>query len=155
MEPFWSYEQHFVWQEVKVFHYPLKMWNCLPIFEGALIANVTYTLSVLVKQPNLIQLNFFKRNSPVFLLSSFARQVTCVRLMWGVTIWRLPYLSLDGRRCKISVWRSKHCLEQFYHLRTATNFQMTLPAFMYSFWSLSNKLPTIFWSLIFAFYSPG
>ena len=24
--------------------YPLKMWNCLPIFEGALIASVTYTL---------------------------------------------------------------------------------------------------------------
>ena len=44
MEPFWSYEQHFVWQEVKVFHYPLKIWNCLLIFEGALIASVTYTL---------------------------------------------------------------------------------------------------------------
>ena len=43
MEPFWSCEQHFVRQEVKVFHYPLKMWNCLLIFEGALIPSVTYS----------------------------------------------------------------------------------------------------------------
>ena len=42
----------------------------------------------------------------------------------------------------------------FRYLRTAKNFYMTVP-FMYNFRSLSNKLATIFWSLIFALYFTG
>ena len=34
--------------------------------------------------------------------------------------------------CKISVRRSKYCLEFFYYLRTAKNFLMTFPL-MYNF----------------------
>ena len=44
--------------------------------------------------------------------------------------------------CKISVRRSKYCLEFFITWRTAKNFLMTVP-FMYNFRSLSNKFPTI------------
>ena len=50
--------------------------------------------------------------------------------------------------CEISVRRSKYCLEFSFAWGQLVNFQMNVP-FMYNFQSLSNKLPTIFWSLIF------
>ena len=46
--------------------------------------------------------------------------------------------------CKISVRKSRSVLLRiFYYLRTAKNFQMTVP-FIYNFRSLSNKSRTIF-----------
>ena len=41
----------------------------------------------------------------------------------------------------------------FYYLRTAKNFWMAVP-FMCNFQSLSNKLPTIFWSFNFSHSTP-
>ena len=50
--------------------------------------------------------------------------------------------------CEISVRRSKYCLEFSFAWGRLVNFQMNVP-FKYNFQSLSNKFPTIFWSLIF------
>ena len=50
--------------------------------------------------------------------------------------------------CEISVRRSKYCLEFSFAWGRLVNFQMNV-AFKYNFQSLSNKFPTIFWSLIF------
>ena len=54
-------------------------------------------VTVLVKQPNIIQLNFFKRNSPVILLSSFARQVTLRSAHVRCDDLTIALFSLDGR----------------------------------------------------------
>ena len=55
----------------------------------------------------------------------------------------------------ISVRRSKYCKPKiFYYLRTAKNFQITVP-FMYNFRSLSNKFPDDFpYDFSFSFYFP-
>ena len=50
--------------------------------------------------------------------------------------------------CKISVRRSKYCLEFSIAWDTNVISQMTIPS-MYNFRNLSIKFPTIFWSLIF------
>ena len=50
--------------------------------------------------------------------------------------------------CEKSVRRSKYCLEFSFAWGRLVNFQMNVP-FKYNFQSLSNKFPTIFWSLIF------
>ena len=50
--------------------------------------------------------------------------------------------------CEISVRRSKYCLEFSFAWGRLVNFQMNVP-FKDNFQSLSNKFPTIFWSLIF------
>ena len=50
--------------------------------------------------------------------------------------------------CEISVRRSKYCLEFSFAWGRLVNFQMNFP-FKDNLQSLSNKFPTIFWSLIF------
>ena len=56
--------------------------------------------------------------------------------------------------CELYVRRSKYCLEFFFFVRKAKNFQMTAP-FMQNFRSVSNKFPTIFRSHNFSQFTPS
>ena len=55
--------------------------------------------------------------------------------------------------CIISV-RKQKLSRLFYYLRTAENFLLECSIHRFNFRSLSKQFPTIFWSLIFTFYSP-